>query len=328
MDLVDLLADSLRTAFGPIAAAYALAAVGLNLQFGYTGLLNFGHVAFLLTGSYGLAITVNQGGPFWLGILVGIGAAVVLALLLGLPTLRLRAEYLAILTIAAGEVLRILVRSGGEDSLTQGVFGITRFADRFFELNPYPDGSYGWGRFAYSERALWVLTVGWILALAATGLVALLVRSPWGRVQRAIREDEDAARSLGKNVFAAKLQSLVIGGVLGGVGGMMLAVDRQSVNPDTFFPTVTFVIFVIVIVGGPGTVLGPIVGSVIYWFVIQFTEELLRRGILDGWIPDTVIDTTEIGAVRFALVGAALMALMVFRPQGIFGRREEVLLEQ
>lgn len=327
MDIGDVLFDSLRTAFGPIAAAYALAAVGLNLHFGYTGLLNFGHVAFLMTGAYGTAITVDQGGPLWLGVLVGVAAAVILGLLFGLPTLRLRVEYLAIVAIAAGEVLRVIVRGGGEDSLTRGVFGIQGFAGGFFDLNPFGDGRYGWGRFSYSERGLWVLVVAWGLALLATALVYLLIRSPWGRVLRAIREDEDAARSLGKNVFVYKLQSLVIGGVIGALAGMVLAIDRQSVRPDSYVPVITFAIFAIVILGGPGSRLGPIVGSIVYWFLIQFADRFLREAIDAGWISETIIDSTDVGAVRFMLVGLLLILLMVFRPQGILGRREEVLLD-
>ena len=102
MDLAKILIEAARAAVGVPAAAYALSAVGLNLQFGYTGLLNFGHVAFMLVGAYGLAVTVDLGGPMWLGILVGIGLGLLLALLMGLPTLRLRADYLAIVTIAMG----------------------------------------------------------------------------------------------------------------------------------------------------------------------------------------------------------------------------------
>ncbi|HEX9681937.1 MAG TPA: branched-chain amino acid ABC transporter permease [Acidimicrobiales bacterium] len=327
MDIVAVLADSFRTAFGPIAAAYALAAVGLNLHFGYTGLLNFGHVAFMMTGAYGVAVTVDQGGPLWLGFIVGVVGAVVLGLLFGLPTLRLRVEYLAIVTIAAGEVLRTLLRSGGESSLTRGVFGIQRFADDFFAANPFDRGSYGWGRFAYSERGLWVLVIGWSLVALVTLVVVQLARSPWGRVLRAIREDEDAARSLGKNVFVYKLQSLVIGGVLGALAGMLLAIDRQSVNPDTFLPVLTFAVFAIVILGGPGSRLGPVVGAIVYWFVIQFTDRFLREAIAVGWIPESVIDSTDVGAVRFVLVGAMLMGLIIWRPQGLLGRREEVLLD-
>jgi branched-chain amino acid transport system permease protein len=319
--------DSLRTAVGPVAAAYALAAVGLNLQFGYTGLLNFGHVAFMMIGAYGTAVTVDQGGPLWLGLLMGVVLAVVLGLLFGLPTLRLRLEYLAILTIAAGEVLRTLVRAGGEDSLTRGVFGIQRFADDFFSINPFDPGRYGWGRFAFSERSLWVMVVAWSLVILATGMVVILSRSPWGRVLRAIREDEDAARSLGKNVFAFKLQSLVIGGVLGALAGMLLAIDRQSVNPDSFLPVITFAIFAIVILGGQGTRLGAVLGAVVYWFIIQFTDRFIREALAEGWIPGSFIDSTDVGAVRFVLVGLMLMALMIWRPQGILGRREEVLLD-
>jgi neutral amino acid transport system permease protein len=326
MDITNILADAVRTALGPVAASYALAAIGLNLQFGYTGLLNFGHVAFLMTGAYGLAITVDQGGSFWLGIAVGIAASGGLGLLLGLPTLRLRAEYLAIVAIAAGEVERTLVRSGDEDSLTRGVFGIQRFADRFFELNPFSSGSYGWGRLSYSERDMWLLVVGWSLTGLAVLLIGALARSPWGRVLRSIREDEDAARSLGKHTFAYKLQSLAIGGILGGLGGMVIAVGRQSVNPDSYLPVITFVIFTIVILGGGGTVLGPVLGAVVYWFTIQFTDGFLRGAIEEGWIPEAVIDTTEVGAVRFVLVGIALALLIVYRPQGFMGRREETLV--
>jgi neutral amino acid transport system permease protein len=327
MDIVEVLADAVRVAIGPLAAAYALAAVGLNLQFGYTGLLNFGHVAFLMAGAYGTAITVDQGGPLWLGLLVGVAAAVALGLLFGLPTLRLRADYLAIVTIAAAEVLRILIRGPGEDSLTRGVFGIQRFGNDFFDLNPFPAGDYGIGRVSYTARGLWVLTVAWILVAIFTVLVVLLTRSPWGRVLRAIREDEDAARSLGKNVFALKLQSLVIGGVIGAFSGMLLAIDRQSVNPDSYLPVVTFAIYTVLIMGGPASRLGPIVGAVIYWFIIQFTDGFAREAIRAGWIPESVLDETDIGALRFALVGLGLMLLMIFRPQGILGKREEVLID-
>ncbi len=327
MDIVTVLEDAVRVAIGPLAAAYALAAVGLNLQFGYTGLLNFGHVAFLMAGAYGTAITVDQGGPLWLGLLVGVAAAVALGLLFGLPTLRLRADYLAIVTIAAAEVLRIVIRGPGEDSLTRGVFGIQRFGNGFFDLNPFPDGEYGVGRISFTERGMWVLTVGWTLVAVFAALVVLLTRSPWGRVLRAIREDEDAARSLGKNVFAFKLQSLVIGGVIGALSGMLIAIDRQSVNPDSYLPVVTFAIYTVVIMGGPASRVGPIVGAVVYWFIIQFTDGFAREAIRAKWIPKSVLDETDIGALRFALVGLGLMLLMIFRPQGILGKREEVLID-
>jgi branched-chain amino acid transport system permease protein len=327
MDIAEVLADAVRVSIGPIAAAYALAGIGLNLQFGYTGLLNFGYVAFFLVGAYGTAITVNEGGPFWLGLLVGIVAAVLLGLILGLPTLRLRADYLAIVTIAGAEVLRILVRGPGEDSLTQGVFGIQRFADDFFDLNFIPNGTYGIGRVSFTERGLWVVLWGWLFVAIFAFVVARLVRSPWGRMLRAIREDEDAARSLGKNVFAIKLQSLVVGGVIGALAGMLLAIDRQSVNPDTFLPVVTFAIYTVVILGGPGSRVGPVLGAIVYWFVIQFTDGFARGAIREGWIPEWLLTSEDVGALRFALVGLGLMLLIIFRPQGILGKREELFID-
>ena len=327
MDIAEVLGSSLRATFGPAAAAFAIATLGLNLQFGYTGLLNFGHVAFLMTGAYGTAITVDQGGSLWLGIAVGLAASVVLALIFGLPTLRLRADYLAIVTIAGGEVLRVVIRSGGEDSLTRGVFGITQFANEFFDLNPIPKGRYGFGQFSYSERSLWVMCVGWVAFAVLTCVVMLLTRSPWGRVLRSVREDEDASRAVGKNVFRYKLQALALGGAIGAFAGILIAIERQSVNPDSYLPAGTFTAYALLILGGAGTRLGPFVGSLSYWFVIEFTDSTLRQGQLHGWIPRSVIDTTDLGAVRFMLVGAALMALAAFRPQGILGNREEVMLD-
>jgi branched-chain amino acid transport system permease protein len=288
-------------------------------------LLNFGQVAFLAVGAYGTAVTVDQGGPFWLGIIVGVAAAVLLGLVFGLPTLRLRADYLAIVTVASGEVVRTLLRSGDEDSLTRGVFGITQFAGGFYDLNPFSSGLDLWGRWAYSERQLWIATAGWLLVAIFTVLTSLLVTSPYGRVLRSIREDEDASRSLGKNVFSYKLQSLVIGGAIAAFGGIVIAVERASVTPDTYLPVGTFVAYAVLILGGPATRLGPIVGAIVYWFLISFTDGFLRESIDAGWIG--FIEDTDIGAVRFMLVGLALMLLMIFRPQGILGKREEVMLD-
>ncbi|MCP4226284.1 MAG: branched-chain amino acid ABC transporter permease [Actinomycetia bacterium] len=326
MDWSGIFINAGRAAIGVPAAAYALSAIGLNLQFGYTGLLNFGHVAFMLIGAYGMAITVDLGGSLWLGIPVGMALAAVLGLLLGFPTLRLRADYLAIVTIASGEILRLVVRSSAAEPLTNGVFGFQAFADEFFDLNPISRGRYGLGSFRFDERALWVMIVGWALVGLGTWLIWRLTKSPWGRVLRAIREDEDAARSLGKNVFWFKLQSLMIGGVFGALAGIVLAVEQQNVNPDFFIPLLTFYAFTIVIIGGSGTVFGPVIGSVIFWFLFEFLDEFLGDAVAEGWF-GSLIESTDVGAIRFAAVGVGLMALMAFRPQGIFGSREESLLD-
>jgi len=325
MDWLKILIDAGRAAVGVPAAAYALSSIGLNLQFGYTGLLNFGHVASMLVGAYGMAITVDLGGSLWLGIVVGVVAAILLGLLLGVPTLRLRADYLAIVTIAAGEILRLTVRSSWAAPLTKGIFGIQQFADAFHDLNPVPTGLYGIGRFRFDERTVWVLLLGWGLVALATLFMWKLTRSPWGRAIRAIRDDEDAALSLGKNVFGYKLQSLMIGGAIGAMAGMFLAIDQQNVNPDAYIPLLTFYAFTIVILGGPGTLFGPIIGSMTFWFLFEFLDGFMTGAVLEGWFGD-LLDSTDIGPIRFALFGIGLMWLMIYRPQGLFGQREEMLI--
>lgn len=327
MDFGMILADAVRSGVGPIAAIYALAAIGLNLHFGYTGLLNFGQVAFMLAGAYGLAVSVTTfGTALWVGVLIGLASAVVLALVLGMPTLRLRGDYLAIATIAAGEILRLFYRSSWAEPVTGGVFGLQRFANEFYLANPLPSGNYGVGLVRFGARDLWVLIVSWGLVAVAVAVLALLMHSPWGRVIRSIREDEVAARSLGKNVYGYKMQSLVLGGVAGAGAGMMLAIQVQSVNPDSYDPVVTFFLYTLLVLGGAGRVLGPVVGSILFWFVLTLADSALRQAIGAGVIQPTVIAAPEVGAVRFALVGLGLLLLVAFRPQGILGSRKEMLL--
>ncbi len=327
MDWVGIFENTLREAVGQDAIVYALAAIGLNVHFGYTGLLNFGQAAFLAVGAYGVAISVFElGWSMWAGIGVGIGAAVVLALLLGAPTLRLRADYLAIVTIAAAEILRLLLRSVSLREVTGGSRGINAFADTFNDLNPLSPGEYGFGPLRFGERGTWVLLVGWTLVGLATLLVALLVHSPWGRVLRAIREDEDAARSLGKNVYGYKLQSLVVGGVIGALGGIVFALGTQSVQPDNYGTPLTFFAYAALILGGTARVFGPVIGAMVFWGLLAFTDNFLRQAVENDVIPDTIMVGTQVGQVRFMLVGLGLVLLMIFRPQGLIGDRREIVL--
>jgi branched-chain amino acid transport system permease protein len=324
--MLDVLVDAIRAAVGVQGAAFALAAVGLNLHFGFTGLLNFGHIAFFAVGAYTVAITVDAGLTLWLAIPLGLGAAAVLGLAIGVATLRLRADYLAITTIAVAEIIRIFVRSEVAEGVTGGVFGLQGFADEFFDLNPFAAGEYGIWEITFSERSMWVLTVGWGLVALTSLVVWALTRSPWGRVVKAIREDEDAARALGKNVFSFKIQSLCIGGAIGALAGILLALEAQAVVPDRYLPQTTFFVWTVMILGGAGTIRGPIAGALVFWVILLGAEGLLREGIQSGVIPDWLLTSQQLGAVRFALVGLLLMLLMIWRPQGIFGKREEVLI--
>ena len=318
MDWMQILAAGVLAVIGPATAAYALGAIGLNLQFGYTGLLNFGHVASLLAGAYGTAMTVEFGGPLWLGILVGIAAAVLLGLLLGIPTLRLRADYFAITSIAAAEVLRLVVRSSWAEPLTGSVFGLQGFGRDFHALNPFPTSVlYGFGEFVVTGRALWVILVGWALVLLSILFTSRLIRSPWGRVLTAIREDEDATRSLGKNVFSYKLQGLMIGGAIASLAGILLALEQQSLHPDSFQPRITFILFVMVILGGAGSIWGALLGAAVFNFIFYATDALMARLQANvDWI-GAFLSPAEAGLIKYILVGVALMLLMVYRPQGL-----------
>ena len=326
MDFGFVLVQSLSQAIGVAAIIYGLAAVGLNLQFGYTGLLNFGVVAFVAVGSYSVGvIVITMGLSLWLAVPVALFMSVVLALILGIPTLRLRADYLAIVTIAMSEIVRQVVRSLALREWLGGPNGLNgKMGKEFHDLNPLPaDVSIPF--ITLTRQDLWVVIVGWTLIAVISFMLWLLVRSPWGRVLKGIREDEFAVTSLGKNVYLYKMQALVIGGMIGAVAGIIWAVAKNSVQPDTFMPDFTFYVWTILLLGGAARILGPIVGTMIFFFLFVFVGEFLNQGMRAGWF--TFIDSTDIGAIRFILVGVGLMALMIFRPQGIFGDRKELAID-
>jgi branched-chain amino acid transport system permease protein len=322
MDWGNILGNALGELISPTTAAYALAAIGLGVHFGYTGLLNFGQAAFMLIGAYGFAIpTIEFGAPLPVAILCALIASVLFALFLGIPTLRLRADYLAIVTIAAAEVVRYVVTTTGLTEFTGAANGLSGFKGTFAASNPLPDGTYGFGPFTYNAYDWWVRIVGWSLVILASLLVFLLMRSPWGRIVKGIREDEDAVRSLGKNVFSYKMQALVMGGVMGSIAGIIFILPR-AVQPANYTTGLTFFIWTIMLLGGAATIFGPIVGSMIFWVVLSLTQGVLYGAIESGALG--FLSTTQAGQIRFMLVGLALMLLVIFRPQGIFGNKKEL----
>ncbi|GAA3268203.1 branched-chain amino acid ABC transporter permease [Dactylosporangium vinaceum] len=330
MNWQSIFSVSLESIIGSTTIAYALAAIGLNVHFGYTGLLNFGQSAFLGVGAYGIAITVATFGlPFFLGVGIGLAAAVLLALLLGIPTLRLRADYLAIVTIAAAEIIRLFYRATDLRKWTGASDGLQGFSQDFYDLSPF-QGSRGVNIadiITFTDRELWVLLVGWVLVALSCLVVWLLMKSPWGRVLKAIREDEDAVRSLGKSVFSYKMQSLVLGGVIGCLGGFVFALDRAAVQPDTWGTEFTFFAYTIVILGGAARVFGPVVGASIFWVLLVFIDSTLSEAINNKVIPTWLITVNQAGSVRYILVGIGLILLLIYRPQGIFGDKREVMLD-
>jgi branched-chain amino acid transport system permease protein len=309
---------------GVLAGIYAIVGLGLQLNTGYTGIVNFGMAAFMAIGAYTMAILVLKAGfSFWLALPIAMAASMLFGVLVGLPSLRLRADYFAIATIAMAEVVRIFAQNAR--GLTGGNQGL--FCAQDDPSNCYPDA---WNSVSESINEFvanfWadppslfpLLLVIWVVVgLATVGLI-YVQGSPWGRVLRAIREDEDAALALGKNTLAFKLQSLAIAALLGPIAGFFLALNLRTVHPLDFEPLVTFFAFSVLILGGMANYKGVFVGAILFWFVLEGTR------FID--LPDPPFTETRIAALRLAITGLLLIGLMAFRPQGLFGKRQEMVL--
>ncbi|MAP63639.1 MAG: branched-chain amino acid ABC transporter permease, partial [Microbacterium sp.] len=275
MDWLQILSNSASSILSPATIGYALAALGLAMHFGYGGLINMGIAGFMAIGAYGYAISVLTFGlPWWLAAILGLVAAAVFALILGIPTLRLRGDYLAIVTIAAAEVVRLLFLTTAFDDVTGSADGLSGYHASFRASNPIPDGEYGFGPWIYNETQWWVRIMGLLTLAFAVLVVWMLTHSPWGRALKGIREDEDAVRSLGKNVFAYKMQTLVLGGVIAAAGGIVYALPA-AISPGVYVTSLTFFVWTALLLGGAATVFGPLLGSLIFWVLQTFLSNVL-----------------------------------------------------
>jgi len=309
------------------AGIYGLAAIGLNVHFGLTGLLNFGHASFMGVGAYVTLLLIphaagregeitESGLPFLLALFIGIISASLFGLLLGLPAIRLRGDYLAIVTIAAAEIFRLLVRD--LESITGGVYGIINFSDSLQQYRPIYFENFV-SRYELNPSQVWVGLLSWISILFVLVILKRLTNSPWGRALRAVREDEDAVRALGKNAVWLKLQSFMLGAGIAGLAGVFLAFNYGSLQTTTFVPLLTFYVWAIMILGGVGSLSGPIFGSIIFWVIISETDKLAALIFENA-------NGQQLAGVRFVLVGLLIMVLMIFRPSGLLGKKEELLL--
>ena len=322
MDLLQILSNSASSILSPATIGYALAALGLAVHFGYTGLINMGIAGFMAIGAYGYAIGVLTFGlEWWVAAIAGLVASAVFAVILGIPTLRLRGDYLAIVTIAAAEVVRLLFLTTAFDAYTGSADGLSGYHSSFRAANPIPEGSYGFGPFTYNETQWWVRIMGLVTLGIAVLVVWMLMRSPWGRVLKGVREDEDAVRALGKNVYAYKMQSLVLGGVLAAAGGIVYALP-SAVSPGVYVTSLTFFVWTALLLGGAATVFGPLLGSLIFWVLQTFLSNFLPALVTAGVLP--FMSQIQAGTLRFILVGVALMLLVIFMPQGILGNKKEL----
>jgi branched-chain amino acid transport system permease protein len=321
MDWLQILNNTLASIISPATIAYALVALGLAVHFGFAGLLNMGIAGFMAVGAYGYAISVLTFGlPWWLAGIMGLLASAAFALVLGIPTLRLRGDYLAIVTIASAEVVRLLFLTTAFIDVTGSADGLTQFNQGFAAANPIPEGTYGFGPWTFNQNGWWARLFGIAVLVVASLLVWRLMKSPWGRVLKGIREDEDAVRALGKNVFSYKMQALVLGGVIAGAGGIVYSLP-SNVNPNVYVTSLTFFIYTALLLGGAATVFGPIIGSIIFWVLQAFLSNVLPALATAGILPMTGIQAS---VLRYVLVGVALMLLVIFRPQGILGDKKEL----
>jgi branched-chain amino acid transport system permease protein len=309
-----------------LAGIYGIFTLGLQLNVGYTGILNFGQAGFMAIGAYSAVILVVAVGlPFFLALPLSMIITMLVGLLVGLPSLRLRADYFAIATIAFSEVVRIAVQNS--DSLTggnQGTISLELDNDRIFSQawfdisNWMTDNIFDpIGITGTDFVNLPLLVVIWIVLPLLAFALSRLVRSPWGRVLRAVREDEEAARALGKNVFSYKLQSLAIAAGLGAIAGWFLVLNLQSVNQTQFEPIFTFFGYVILILGGLASFAGVLIGTILLWIPLEGLRFM-----------DLPLDGGQVAALRFILVGLLLILLVAFRPQGALGKKEEMVLSE
>jgi branched-chain amino acid transport system permease protein len=298
---------------GILAGTYTIFALGLQINVGFTGIVNFGQAGFMAIGAYTMGILVVKAGwSFWLALPAATAVAMAAGLLIGLPSLRLRADYFAIVTIAFAEIVRYVAQNARE--LTGGNQGLLGFDDAWFDVSAWMLDrldAVGLG----DRFLLPLLIVTWLTALVLIVLLDRVQRTPWGRVLRAIREDEDAARALGKNTFAYKLQSLMIGAALGAVSGYFLALNLAFVNPESFEPLFTFIGYAVLILGGLASYAGVALGALVLWTLLEATRFI-----------DLPLAAEKVAALRFILVGLLLILLMAFRPQGLLGNRREMVL--
>lgn len=292
-----------------MAGIYGIFALGLQLNVGLTGIYNFGQTGFMALAAYAMAILVTSAHwSFWLALPAATAITMAVAALIGLSSLRLRDDYLAIATIAFGEIVRYTAQNvRGLTGGNQGLFGYdTQWLDVSDRLQ---------GALRPDLYQVPLLVVTWVLFLVLTLLLTWLKGSPWGRVLRGIREDEDAVRALGKNPFPYKLQSLALAAGLGSIAGYLLALNLGSLSPSSFMSTVTFLGYTMLVLGGLGSFPGVILGSVVI--------EVLMEGTRNITLP---MSADKVAGLRFVVIGLILMLVIRLRPRGIFGKQEEMVL--
>jgi len=266
---------------------HVIVCLGLNIIVGFAGLLSLGYAAFFAVGAYTMGILIlHYGVSFWLTLPVSVLMAVIAGLAIGGPTLRLRSDYLAIVTLGFGEITRLAARNMQITGRATGLVGIDRPA--LFGMALYKINHYYYAFF--------------ILAFLAIFISYRLQDSRLGRAWKCIREDEDAAEAMGINVVAVRLYAFIIGSVFGAIAGSFMAVKMTAISPESFLFTQSVMILLAVVLGGMGKIPGVILGA---FAVVAFPE--VFRGI---------------GQYRMLIFGVVLLIIMIYRPQGLWPERD------
>ncbi len=302
--------------FSVTAGIFAIATLGLNLQWGFTGIMNVGIVGFFGVGAYAAAFITGPDyrdafGGFGLHPVLGyLGAMLVsgvIAAIVGMPTIRLKHDFLAIVTFGIAVCIQLLAMNW--KPVTRGFDGLHSLPKPFAALAGSP----------FRANLLYLIMVLLIIA-AITFALERMVRSPWGRMLRAVREDEQAAAALGKDAFAIRLQSFVLGSMLMGLSGALYANFLGFISPQDLLPIFTFQVFVMLIVGGSGNNYGALLGTVIIWALWTVTESVLSAILPPGL-------RQQVSAIRVVMVGAILVAMLLYRPQGLLPERRNASRE-
>lgn len=276
--------------FGPYATViltnallYVVLALGLNVVVGYAGLLDLGYAAFFAVGAYTIGILTHEFGlSFWLALPVAVGMAMIAGVIIGTPTLRLRSDYLAIVTLGFGEIVRFSARNL---DITGGASGISGIQQPWL---------FGW----HINTPVEFYYVFVVLAILAVVVSVRLQNSRLGRAWLYVRHDEDAAEAMGIDTVRVKLAAYVIGAIFGAIGGAFFAINLGAISPESFSFQQSVLILMAVILGGMGKIPGVILGA----FIVVLAPELLR----------------DLGEYRLLIFAVGLLLVMLFRPSGIW----------
>jgi branched-chain amino acid transport system permease protein len=298
------------------AILYVLLALGLNIVVGFAGLLDLGYIAFYAVGAYTYALLASPQFdlhlPFWVILPLGAAVAALFGVLLGAPTLKLRGDYLAIVTLGFGEIVRIFLNNLSRPvNITNGPIGIAR-------IDPFRAGEFSFGSY---ETFLGLQFSGpikyyYLLLAVALGIIVVNVRlqnSRIGRAWEAIREDEIAARSMGINTRNLKLLAFAMGASFGGVAGGMFSAIQGFISPESFVLVESIMVVSMVVLGGMGNIAGVILGALLLSFVpeiLRWTVEPAQRALFGRMLVEPEV-------IRMLLFGLALVLVMLFRPAGL-----------